>query len=303
MMMQSSEAPTWPKRPDGTTDWEMVFEASDSGLISLISAAHSAKALRECTIVVIQQLHTRKNDPEEVARFVGELNALVPDSLPAAALPRVTQALVSILRKIKDDRIARAEAYVAAKAAESIKAHWQDQARDEARAAAAEPEDALNDNADDRRVESVEVVIPNFSFEEEEKPAYGLYGGIAAAVVAVIGLAAYLILGSSSGDDFAESNKLFMQQMHMAADGNGPPEHVFGGNLSVGILAGRPAVTADSVPSENCQSVSWSLAARGNVMISGVMPKNVAPMVLKDLCSRKLLGATLIWLPQKKRKR
>ena len=301
-MSDNADNPAWPKNSDGTTNWETVFEDSESGLIPLIMQAHSATTLRECTVVVIKQLHTRKNDPSEVERFIGELSRLVPDSTPKEALPRVAEGIIAILRRIKDDRIARATAYVAAKAAEPIETNWHEGEEDQESDVV-----AAGDNAepDDRRVADSEdgVDISKFSFEEEqEPPRYGLYGGIAAVAVAVIGIAGYLIFGGSDADKVANPNKLFLQQIQMAAEGSGPPKHIFGGTLSVGTLAGRQAITAKSVPSENCQSIAWSLASKGNVMISSVMPKRVAPAILKKLCDSSLLGATLIWLPKKKRK-
>jgi hypothetical protein len=68
----------WPKTSDGTTDWEAVFEAPESGLIPLIAQANSPQALRECAIVTIQMLFSRDNDAENVTHLTSELNELVP---------------------------------------------------------------------------------------------------------------------------------------------------------------------------------------------------------------------------------
>ncbi|MDD9876018.1 MAG: hypothetical protein OXR84_01105, partial [Magnetovibrio sp.] len=106
--MTETDKPAWPTLADGSTDWEAVFEDPQSGLIPLITQAQTAPALRECAIVVVRQLHTRKKDPDVVAGFVAQLEEMVPDNLPAGALPKVAGAIAGVLRQIKEDRIRRA---------------------------------------------------------------------------------------------------------------------------------------------------------------------------------------------------
>ncbi|MEK9722556.1 MAG: hypothetical protein VW405_03600 [Rhodospirillaceae bacterium] len=216
--MSETAKPAWPKLPNGTTNWETVFEDPVSNLIPVIAQAQTATALRQCTMLVIEQLHTRKSDPEIVARFVAKLDAILPDTAPAQTVPKVRDAITGLLRRIKDACIATAAAHIAAKES-----------------------------------------------------------------------------AAESGD----VNKQFLAQMETAAGGNGPKAHVYGGALTVGTLAGRTSVTAQKVPPGACESVAWSLAAKGNVMISGVMPNKVHPAILKELCGRKIMGATLTWLSRK----
>lgn len=303
--MTEPAKPAWPKLPDGSTDWETVFEDPVSGLIPVIAQAKTAPALRQCTVLVIEQLHTRKNDPEIVARFVTRLDEMVPDTIPADLLPKITDGITGILRQIKDERIAKAAAHVAKLAAEA-----------EAKAAERLPEPA-NDWADDgddgseddgsaleiedtapERRDGDDTDIPIFDMAPSKAPPYGLYAGIGAATVAAAGLAFYMIVVPSEPTS-EDINKQFIQQMQAAIGGNGAKTHIYGGPLKTGSMAGRTAVTAEAVPPGACQSVAWTLAARGNVMISGVMPKRVHPKILEELCTKRLMGATLVWLPRK----
>ena len=109
--MGGAKKPDWPQTPGGTTDWEVVFEDSQSGLIPMILQAKTAHALRESTLVVIRQLYTRKDDPPEVERFTRELDGLIPDDTPSTSLPKVSEGVTAILRQIKTERIRKAEEF------------------------------------------------------------------------------------------------------------------------------------------------------------------------------------------------
>ena len=109
--MEESVAQDWPKTPGGSTDWEVVFEDPETGLIALIAQARSAEALRDCVVVVIKKLFTRETDPPEVERFIGELTQLIPDGTGDQNLTLVLEAVTGILRQIKDDRAKKAAEY------------------------------------------------------------------------------------------------------------------------------------------------------------------------------------------------
>jgi len=297
--MTISPTPAWPTLPNGSIDWEAVFEDPTTGLIPLITQAQTASTLRRCTILVIEQLHTRKQDPDVVQRFVDQLNEMVPDDTPTDRLPKLAAAITGILRHMKDDRIAKATAHALAKASSGLVPTGEDQPADpETEDSTATIDVAAADDADDRRQAADMDDIPVFRVEETKAPPYALYGGIGVATAAAAALAFYMLLIPSEPTS-AETNKQFIAEMQSALSGKGPTSHVFGGALSIDTLAGRKAVTAAAVPPGACQQIAWSLAAKGNVMISGVMPKRVQPAVLKELCSKKLLGATLVWLPRK----
>jgi len=100
-----------PVLEDGTTDWEAVFEHEESGLIHLVNQTHDADAVRQCAQLIIRKLFTRKNDQDEVVRLNKELDRILAkaegDDFEAAR-----DAVVNLLRGIKDERIRRARAYV-----------------------------------------------------------------------------------------------------------------------------------------------------------------------------------------------
>ncbi len=100
----------WPKTPDGVTDWQVVFEDGQSGLIGLVTQARSTDALSQSTAVLIEKLFTRKNDAAEVARYMKQLDAII-----AAELDGTKASITGLLRQIKQDRIKKADRYVAGK--------------------------------------------------------------------------------------------------------------------------------------------------------------------------------------------
>lgn len=113
--MSEHSKPAWPKTPDGTTDWETVFEDTQTGLIPIISGAQSRQALRQCTHVVIQQLFTRKGDAEDVAKFTAQLDDILSTISDAEELGATITSVMALLRRIKDERIEKARLYVAQK--------------------------------------------------------------------------------------------------------------------------------------------------------------------------------------------
>lgn len=115
--MSELNKPAWPQTPDGTTDWETVFEDPQGGLIPLISKAQSRQALRECARVVIQQLFTRKGDADDVARFTEQLDEALSDIDDEEDLGTVLASVILLLRNIKDERTEKARLYVARKKA------------------------------------------------------------------------------------------------------------------------------------------------------------------------------------------
>lgn len=96
----------WPKLPNGTLDWESIFEAPDTGLISLIEAARKSKTLIDCTAMIIQTLFTREGDEDIRAKYTRELAMVATSNLDD--ISGVASHTTSILRNIKDERIRRA---------------------------------------------------------------------------------------------------------------------------------------------------------------------------------------------------
>lgn len=113
--MPENKKPTFPQTPDGVTDWPKVFEDPDDGLIPLISSARTANALRQCAFVVINQLFTRKNDTLEVARLGKQLDALFAERGTSDDIEQLSEAIIGLLRQIKNERIQKAQEYLANK--------------------------------------------------------------------------------------------------------------------------------------------------------------------------------------------
>ncbi len=104
----------WPKTPDGTIDWETVFEAPDDGLIAQLVDVDSHDLLFKVTETIIRQLFTRKGDESEVEAFLGELTRITGAADgDAAAIGPTRDSIIDLLRRIKNGRIEKAAAYVA----------------------------------------------------------------------------------------------------------------------------------------------------------------------------------------------
>lgn len=110
--MVEIEKPAWPKTPDGTIDWEIVFEAPETGVIPLITVAPNPASLHKCAEVVIRQLFTRKNDAEQVEKFLAELERIIATGEGDSGFESSKSSVVDLLRRIKTGRIKRAEAYL-----------------------------------------------------------------------------------------------------------------------------------------------------------------------------------------------
>ncbi|OEJ67584.1 hypothetical protein [Magnetovibrio blakemorei] len=107
--MANTGKPAWPQTPDGTTDWEVVFEDPQSGFIQLVAQSPSADTLRLTATVVIDKLFTRRGDEVEVARLKNELELIL--GIPSEI--SVMQTGVSgLLRQIKETRIEKARVYI-----------------------------------------------------------------------------------------------------------------------------------------------------------------------------------------------
>lgn len=117
--MSDTEKPDWPQTPDGTIDWETVFEAPDAGIIPMLSQAPNKQILHKISTTVIRQLFTRKNDAIEVERFLKELDVYLGETEGSEDLPVMRESIINLLRRIKAGRIEKAAAYVAEKKKEA----------------------------------------------------------------------------------------------------------------------------------------------------------------------------------------
>ncbi|MEO5336274.1 MAG: hypothetical protein H7841_05185 [Magnetospirillum sp. WYHS-4] len=269
--MSGSERASWPKKAGGTVDWEKVFEDPRDGLIPLISKARTAQALRQSTILVIQKLYTRKDDPPEVARFVGEVTSLIRDDLPVESLPRLVQGVTAILRQVKEERIRKAAEFEREKALEAEGKKKPEPAKDRRAPKKTKP--------DRRRM----VIV----------------GGAAVGVL-LVAIVAYFVIAAPSLQDRIGPNMQLVEQMKAAAQqGHASGTNPFGGTLKVEQQSGRTAVTADGLPVDACMSVAWVLLNRGIIIVNGMTSHRIGPAVIKELCTRTDgPTATITWLPK-----
>lgn len=120
-MITAPDKKTFPQTPDGTTDWEVVFEDPTTGLIPMLVKAQAPEALRQGTIVIIEKLYTRKSDVEEVAKFREQIDRITFTNESVDEQVRVLRVAVSaLMRTIKDDRIQKAAAFVKLKKEEAL---------------------------------------------------------------------------------------------------------------------------------------------------------------------------------------
>ncbi|MBL6945909.1 MAG: hypothetical protein ISR47_04660 [Rhodospirillales bacterium] len=113
--MTETKKPNFPRTPDGVTDWELVFEAAEDGLIPLIRQTTTTTALYSCATIVISQLFVRKNDQLEIARLTTHLQKLFADDRASPDFKGLSDSVIGLLREIKNERIVKAQQYLAAK--------------------------------------------------------------------------------------------------------------------------------------------------------------------------------------------
>ncbi len=126
----------WPQTPEGAIDWETVFEHPESGIIPALSKAQTNETLHKGAVAVVRQLFTRKNDSAEVGKVLKELDQILHKAEKPEDLPKMQASINALLRRIKDDHIEKAAAYVAAskkKAAGGFFRKWKKKKRKERR--------------------------------------------------------------------------------------------------------------------------------------------------------------------------
>ena len=275
----------WPETPSGAIDWETVFEDPKAGLIPLILQARSPAALRECTIAVITRIYTRKDDPSEVERFVGQLTTLVPDQTSPRHLSRIADVVVGILRQVKADRIRGVLDFeaTAAASASSVPADVADSAKSRA----------------DRRSKSERLkltALAKAAIARKMKKAMQVAGGIAAALaVAGVGIGVYI-----EGAPKREAKRdaaLLVEQIQAVSNGKNIATHVYGGVIRPEIVGGYAAVVVEGLSLKQCISVGWVFANKGNVMINGVMAVKTSLSSISTLCGGDPENSTLTWIP------
>lgn len=121
------------------------------------------------------------------------------------------------------------------------------------------------------------------------------HGGLIAALVAALLLAAVALWLWLPGAAKPDPTEALLDQMRAAAAGTVAPKHAFGGTLSVLRANGRNTVIAAGLPSKACVQVGWRLAREGTIIVDGVLPQRLSAAKLSELCAGD--GATLTWVP------
>lgn len=112
--MADTGKPAWPKTPDGTTDWEVVFENPDTGFIQLVAKSPSPEVLRQATTLIIDKLFTRRGDEDEVVNLKNQLESILTN--PGDIASKQT-GVSGLLRQIKEARVEKARVYIERKRA------------------------------------------------------------------------------------------------------------------------------------------------------------------------------------------
>jgi len=110
--MNDAGARAWPTTADGTTDWERVFEDPSDGLIVLACRSETPDQLKTMTLIILRQLFKRKNDDQGDDKMAAYLDKTITDDAPADAIDGLRSDVTRLFRRIKDDRIKQAAAYI-----------------------------------------------------------------------------------------------------------------------------------------------------------------------------------------------
>lgn len=111
MIIPVPDRSEWPKTPDGTTDWHVLFHQAETGLVTIIAATESPEQLKRQTDVIVRAIFNRKRDKNSVKKITAFLNKLIPDDADAQKLPAMKASLQKMFEKVEENRIAKAAAY------------------------------------------------------------------------------------------------------------------------------------------------------------------------------------------------
>jgi len=267
-MAKNPTSPQWPQTPDGEVDWETVFEHPDTGFIPLIMQAPSAAALRKSTVFVIRSIYGNDTSEDEVQGFIAEIDGMLPDEVPPEMLPKLSEAVASILRDIKMDRVRRSVAPPTPPAPKKK---------------ARPPRGAVKKKPAKRGLAPAQIIAIFFAV---------------AVVSGGSGYGIYHYFFQEHIDTDGERASRLIAEMEAAALGNGPEKHEFGWPLTVEHRAGLIGVTATGLPVHACRSAAWYFVNQpaSNVVINDRMPERVGPSVLERFCSEHGRTAKLLWL-------
>ncbi len=246
-----------PPKPDGTIDWEEVFEDEESGLVALIARARTPEVLRKTITAVILGLFIRKDDTSNIKRFTAELNGIVGADVQPSDIGALRDRVTKLLRRIKENR-----KRVSARASEGRFA-----------------------KGGERRLTVT-----------RRKPFFTLWIWVAVLGAVTLCGIGVVVVWSKLYQDVPPYTQL-VEEMESAALGEAPSLHVYGGALKVEAQGDDIVVTAEAVPLNACVNAAWILSRSGRVAVNGTMPPRLIPTQLTQLCGRGQKGTTITWFP------
>jgi hypothetical protein len=295
--MGETKRPSWPKLPSGVTDWETVFEDPKIGLIPRISKVRTISALRDSTVLIAKRLCARENDPTHLGEFINEIKVILPEDLPGTTLMESLASIIQVLRRIKTERIERAEAFLMKDSGAKSFDH-----QVERESAPAQTVDRRQQNSPPPPATPDSPKTPTLPGAPGAPKNRALhYGGIGVAVL-IACVALVLIIKKVGTEDELTPVQQFIEQMTAVAEGSSVDRHVFGGQIIRGRSSGRTTVSTDRVPKNACASAAWVLLNRGTIVVNGVLPTRVTSKILKEICEKKGNHANLVWYPKTTKK-
>lgn len=99
---------SWPKKPDGTVDWEIVFTDPDTGFIPMVENARTIESLHSCADVIVDSLFTRKDDEEYRKAYTEALLQIFSSLGGEENTGTIRRRIITMLHSIKENRIQRA---------------------------------------------------------------------------------------------------------------------------------------------------------------------------------------------------
>jgi hypothetical protein len=281
----------WPKTEHGTVNWDVVFESPKDGLLTLINQAQTPKALLEISIVIIQKIYTRKDDPAKVEQFIQELTELIPEDMPEESLADIIGVVTTLLRQIKDFRIQKAQEHINKVAADKIVAAATNLVENQP-----ELRLATDRRKADRRSTKRFDERHKFSARRKKTNPVKTYG-IVFGLMAVAGFAMYVFSGVKLPQTEQAMGGILMQEINQAALTKKGGKHVFGGDIRVDTSLNKTMLTIIGVPRSQCFRLVRTLQRRGEVYVNGTHARQMKAIQIKDKCSDSGTFSDLTFAP------
>ncbi|MDP6175213.1 MAG: hypothetical protein QGF09_13695, partial [Rhodospirillales bacterium] len=101
-------------KPDGTRDWEAIFEDPQRGLVTLANKAETPAQLNETMITMVKMLFGRRGDAANIEKFTALVTEMAPADGEAKQLDKMKSHISRLMREIKDERERKVAEYLSA---------------------------------------------------------------------------------------------------------------------------------------------------------------------------------------------